>query len=264
MFRELAMTVTFYKYQGTGNDFIMIDNRNGEFPKADNKLISYLCDRRFGIGADWLILLEEDSSSHFKMIYYNSDGNPGSMCGNGGRCIVAFAQFLGIIEQNVKFNAVDGLHHATINNGIISLRMQNVTEIMAKPNCLFLNTGSPHHVQMVSNLDAYNVMEEGAKLRYGIYGESGSNINFVEQTSDNDFSVRTYERGVENETLSCGTGVTAVALGMHYWGKTKSEKVNVFTKGGDLSVKFNKGPKGYENIRLDGPAKQVFKGTIEI
>lgn len=264
MLLAFAMTVTFYKYQGTGNDFIMIDNRIGEFPKADNKLISFLCDRRFGIGADGLILLEEDNSLDFKMIYYNSDGNPGSMCGNGGRCIVAFAQFLGIVAKNAEFNAADGLHRATINDGIISLQMQNVTEIMAKPNCLFLNTGSPHHVQMVSNLDSYNVVEEGAKLRYGIYGEGGSNINFVEQTSDNDFSVRTYERGVENETLSCGTGVTAVALGMHYWGKTNSEKLNIFTKGGDLSIRFNKGSEGYENIRLDGPAKQVFKGTIEI
>jgi len=261
---ELAMTVTFYKYQGTGNDFIMIDNRIGEFPKADNKLISFLCDRHLGIGADGLILLENDISTDFKMIYYNSDGNPGSMCGNGGRCIVAYAQFLGIIEQKTEFNAVDGLHHATIDNGIISLQMQKVTEIMAKPNCLFLNTGSPHHVQMVSNLDTYKVVEEGAKLRYGNYGEGGSNINFVEQVSHNDFSVRTYERGVENETLSCGTGVTAVALGMHYWGKTNSEEVNIFTIGGNLSVKFNKGPEGYENIRLEGPAKQVYKGIIEI
>ncbi len=261
---ELAMIVTFYKYQGTGNDFIMIDNRIGEFPTTDNKLISFLCDRRFGIGADGLILLEEDNSSDFKMVYFNSDGNPGSMCGNGGRCIVAFAQFLGIVEQNAKFNAVDGRHKATIDNGIISLQMQNVTEIMVKLNCLFLNTGSPHHVQMVSDLDTYNVMKEGAKLRYGIYGAGGSNINFVEQISENDFSVRTYERGVENETLSCGTGVTAVALGMHHWGKTNSEKINIFTKGGKLSIKFNKGPEGYENIRLDGPAEQVFKGTIKI
>jgi len=258
------MTVTFYKYQGTGNDFIMIDNRLGGFPKADSELISFLCDRRFGVGADGLILLEEDNSAHFKMIYYNADGNPGSMCGNGGRCIVAFAQFLGIINKKAEFNAVDGLHVATVNNGIISLKMQNVTEIMAKPNCLFLDTGSPHHVQMVSSLDAYNVLEEGAKLRYGIYGEGGSNINFVEQTSEKNFSVRTYERGVENETLSCGTGVTAVALGMHYLGKTKSKEVNIYTKGGNLSIKFNKGSEGYDNIWLEGPAKQVFKGIIEI
>jgi len=258
------MTVTFYKYQGTGNDFIMIDNRPGGFPKTDNKLISFLCDRRFGIGADGLILLEEDNSAHFKMNYYNADGNPGSMCGNGGRCIVAFAQFLGIISSKSKFNAVDGLHDATVTNGIISLQMQNVTEIMTKPNCLFLDTGSPHHVQMVTNLDGCNVLEEGAKLRYGIYGEEGSNINFVEQTSENNFSVRTYERGVENETLSCGTGVTAVAIGMHYWGKTKSEKVNIHTKGGNLSVSFNKVSGRYENIWLEGPAKEVFKGKIEI
>ena len=258
------MTITFYKYQGTGNDFIMIDNRHGGFPKTDNQLISFLCDRRFGVGADGLILLEKDNSSDFSMVYYNSDGNPGSMCGNGGRCIVAFAQFLGIITDKAEFNAVDGLHIATIDNEIISLQMQNVTDIMPKPNCLFLDTGSPHHVQMVSDLEGFNVFEEGAKLRYGIYGKGGSNINFVEQTSENDFAVRTYERGVENETMSCGTGVTAVALGMHYWGKTKSEKVNISTKGGNLSITFKKGSGGYENIWLDGPAKQVFKGTIAI
>ncbi len=264
MFLKLAMTISFYKYQGTGNDFIMIDNRNGKFPKTNYRLISFLCDRRFGIGADGLILLEDDKSSHFMMVFYNSDGKPGSMCGNGGRCIVAFAKFLGIIEERTKFNAVDGFHHASINDGTISLQMQNVNEVLEKRNCLFLNTGSPHHVQMVSNLESFKVLEEGAKLRYGIYGEGGSNINFVEQTGENDFSVRTYERGVENETLSCGTGVTAVALGMHFWGKTKSEKVNIFTKGGNLAVHFTKGPSGYENIRLDGPALQVFKGTIEI
>jgi len=258
------MTITFYKYQGTGNDFIMIDNRFGGFPKADNELISFLCDRRFGIGADGLILLEEDDSAHFKMVYHNADGNPGSMCGNGGRCIVAFAKFLGIITKEAEFNAVDGLHNATIDDEIISLQMQDVTEIMAKPNCLFLDTGSPHHIQMVTNLDTCNVLEEGAKLRYGIYGEGGSNINFVEQTSENDFSVRTYERGVENETLSCGTGVTAVAIGMYYWGKTKSKKVNIHTKGGYLSINFNKVSERYEDIWLEGPAKQVFKGKIEI
>lgn len=258
------MIVTFYKYQGTGNDFIMIDNRLGGFPKTDNELISFLCDRRFGIGSDGLILLEEDNSAHFKMVYYNADGNPGSMCGNGGRCIVAFAKFLGIINSKAKFKAVDGLHDATISNGIISLQMQDVTEIMAKPNCLFLDTGSPHHVQLVANLDACNVLVEGAKLRYGIYGEEGSNINFVEQTADNNFSVRTYERGVENETLSCGTGVTAVAIGMNYWGKTNSDKVNIHTKGGNLSISFNKVSERYENIWLEGPAKQVFKGKIEI
>lgn len=258
------MIVTFYKYQGTGNDFIMIDNRLGGFPKTDNETISFLCSRRFGIGADGLILLEEDDSAHFKMVYYNADGYPGSMCGNGGRCIVAFAQFLGIINSKAKFNAVDGLHNATIDNDVVSLQMQNVTGIMPKPNCLFLDTGSPHHVQMVSDLDGYKVLEEGAKLRYGIYGEGGSNINFVEQTSENDFAVRTYERGVENETMSCGTGVTAVAIGMNYWGKTKSEKVNIHTKGGNLSISFNKVSERYENIWLEGPAKQVFKGKIEI
>lgn len=242
----------------------MIDNRNGEFPNGTDKMISKLCDRRFGIGADGLILLEEDDSSQFGMVYYNSDGNPGSMCGNGGRCIVAFAKYLGIIKENTEFKAVDGLHQASITDNIVSLKMQDVKDIMVKSNCLFLNTGSPHHVQMVSNLKDYNVKEEGAKLRYGIYGESGSNINFVEQQADNTFAIRTYERGVENETLSCGTGVTAAALGLHYWGKTSEETIKLHTEGGDLSVQYRKSANGYENIWLEGPAEQVFKGTIEI
>lgn len=264
MLHQGAMIITFYKYQGSGNDFIMIDNRNKQFPKTDDKIISKLCDRRFGIGADGLILLEEDDSSHFGMVYYNSDGKPGSMCGNGGRCIVAFAKYLGIIKENTEFQAVDGLHQASIDGKIVSLKMQDVKEIMVKSNCLFLNTGSPHHVQMVSNLKDYNVNEEGAKLRYGIYGESGSNINFVEQKADNEFAVRTYERGVESETLSCGTGVTAVALGMHYWSKTNKETVKLHTEGGDLTVQYRKAANGYENIWLEGPAEQVFKGAIEI
>ncbi len=264
MFIQEGMIVTFYKYQGSGNDFIIIDNRKGEFPKTAGKIISNLCDRRFGIGADGLILLEEDDRAHFGMVYYNSDGKTGSMCGNGGRCIVAFAKYLGIIKENTEFNAVDGLHQASINEKIVRLKMQDVKEIMEKSNCLFLNTGSPHHVQLVSNLKDFNVKEEGAKLRYGIYGESGSNINFVEQKGENKFAVRTYERGVENETLSCGTGVTAVALGMHYWGKTNGETVKLHTKGGNLSVQYSKAANGYENIWLEGPAEQVFKGTIEI
>ncbi len=255
------MQIEFYKYQGTGNDFILVDNRQGIFPKKDTKLVAALCDRRFGIGADGLILLENDSSADFNTHYYNSDGNPGSMCGNGGRCIVAFARFLDLIGNSTSFMAVDGLHQATIEGAEVSLHMRDVSEIKRKPQYLFLDTGSPHHVQLVEDLGSIDVKEEGARLRYGLYGEKGSNINFVEPGPNSAFSVRTYERGVEDETLSCGTGVTAVALAMHALGMTDKTIVAVKTPGGDLEVMFEAHKQGYRNIYLKGPALAVFKGT---
>ncbi len=256
------MTQDFCKYQGTGNDFVMVDNRDRRFPKEDAKLISFLCDRKFGIGADGLILLEEDEKADFKMVYFNSDGNEGSMCGNGGRCIVAFAKDLGVIDKSANFTAVDGLHSATIKNGLISLRMGNVAEVRTKPNYIFLNTGSPHHVQLVKGLADFEVVTEGRKLRYGMYGEKGSNINFVEPKNTNAFSIRTYERGVEDETLSCGTGATAVAIAMHASGKATSNQIKVFVLGGELEVKFDKVGDAYQDVYLIGPAEAVFKGTI--
>ncbi len=256
------MYITFYKYQGTGNDFIMIDNRSLEFPKNNTKLINFLCNRKFGVGADGLILLEDDDNADFKMVYYNADGTESTMCGNGGRCLVAFANFLGIIKNKTIFNAVDGIHNATIENENVSLQMIDVDDIKEKNNYAFLNTGSPHHVQLVNNIDDFNVYEEGKRLRYSLYGANGSNINFVEQTEDG-FTVRTYERGVENETLSCGTGVTAVALTMHKIGKTEKTKIPIKVMGGNLEISFNKSVSGYNTIFLTGPAKQVFKGEIE-
>ncbi|WP_281540397.1 diaminopimelate epimerase [Maribacter aestuarii] len=256
------MNTTFYKYQGTGNDFVIIDNRSNTFPKNDTNLVASLCNRKFGIGADGLLLLENDKLTDFRMVYYNADGKEGSMCGNGGRCIVAFANFLGIIAVKTTFIAVDGLHEASIKGATVSLKMRDVDEIKSKPNALFLDTGSPHHIQLVDNLSDYNVVKEGARLRYGIYGEAGSNINFVYEQGPNAFSIRTYERGVENETLSCGTGVTAVALAMHSLGKTKSNEVSVNTLGGELSVQFEYANEKYSEIYLIGEAKQVFKGDI--
>ncbi len=257
------MMLTFYKYQGTGNDFVIVDNRQGFLPKDNTELIAFLCDRKFGIGADGLILLENDELSDFKMVYYNADGNQSTMCGNGGRCIVAFAKFLGVITNKTSFLAVDGVHNATIDGGIVSLQMQDVDKIDEKPKHSFLDTGSPHHVQIVNALSEMNVAKEGAKLRYGLYGKTGSNINFVEQSTANVFNVRTYERGVEDETLSCGTGVTAVALAMFNMGKAESNNITVITPGGELQVNFEKNGTGYKNIMLVGPAKQVFKGAIE-
>ncbi|MER3319009.1 MAG: diaminopimelate epimerase [Allomuricauda sp.] len=257
------MELQFFKYQGTGNDFVIIDNRQDTFPKNNTKLVAELCDRRFGIGADGLILLENDNMSDFKMVYYNADGAESSMCGNGGRCLVAFAHYLGIVEKETKFNAVDGLHYATVEGDIVNLKMIDVDKIHEKQNHSFLDTGSPHHVQLVKELEKFDVQKEGKKLRYGIYGESGSNINFVEQTKDNAFDVRTYERGVEGETFSCGTGVTAVALAMHESGKTSASEIHIHTIGGDLTISFEEKDGKYSNIFLKGPAIQVFKGTIE-
>lgn len=256
------MELQFFKYQGTGNDFVIIDNRQGLFPKNDTQLVAHLCDRRFGVGADGLILLENDPDTDFRMVYFNADGAEGSMCGNGGRCLVAFAHFLGVIGNETTFNAVDGLHYATIDGDMVKLKMVDVAEVREKPNYSFLDTGSPHHVQLVEDLEHFNVPKEGAKLRYGIYGKSGSNINFVEQSTDDTFQVRTYERGVENETLSCGTGVTAVAIAMHQSRKTESKVVKVKTPGGNLTISFDQQDDAYTNVFLQGPAIQVFKGVI--
>ena len=258
------ITFPFWKYQGTGNDFILVDNRNLDFPKDDIDFIDHLCNRRLGIGADGLILLEDDELSDFRMVYFNSDGKESTMCGNGGRCIVAFARELGIIKDEACFTAVDGPHRARVQGEQIELEMIDVDKIDDVRNHSFLNTGSPHHVQLVENLSTLDVKREGAKIRYGIYGETGSNINFVEQKSHDTFNVRTYERGVEDETLSCGTGVTAVALAMHQTGKTHAQAVTVKTPGGNLKVQFAKSGEGYSNVRLSGPATKVFEGQWQV
>lgn len=255
------MQFTFYKYQGTGNDFVIIDNREEFFPKKNTELVAQICDRRFGVGADGLLLLEKHSAVDFKMVYYNSDGNLGSMCGNGGRCIVHFAKFLGIVSGKTTFGAVDGLHEATVKNDWVSLKMNNVNEVNVYEDHVFLNTGSPHHVEMVSHLEDFEVFNKGRAIRNTLYGKEGANVNFVAQNDTAIFSVRTYERGVEDETLSCGTGVTAVAIAMFEVGKTPENKVLLKTPGGQLQVRFEKTAQGYENVHLEGPATQVFKGT---
>ncbi len=259
----ILMTHTFYKYQGTGNDFVIIDNRKNTYNKKDTKLTAHLCDRRFGIGADGLILLENDENSDFKMVYFNADGNQSSMCGNGGRCIVAFAKFLNIIDKTTSFNAIDGLHNAIIKEGSVELQMQDVAVIEDHNTHFFLNTGSPHHVQIESALETMDVKSLGAKIRYGApYNEAGSNVNFVSKINDDTFAIRTYERGVEDETLSCGTGVTAAAIAMHHKGEVLGEQIILKTQGGELKVRFEKKGSDYNNIWLIGPATQVFKGEI--
>lgn len=257
--------IEFYKYQGTGNDFVMVDNRQQQFPKNNTKLIARLCDRKFGIGADGLILLELSKLQDFTMVYYNADGNEGSMCGNGGRCIVSFAKKLEIFDTDTTFDAIDGLHEAHISGDIISLKMKDVTIIEDFTSHLFLDTGSPHHIDFVNDLDNYDVYNVGKKIRYGDpYFEKGTNVNFVEQKNVNTFKVRTYERGVENETLSCGTGVTAVAIASHKSKKTSNTNLFLETLGGTLEVSFKVNNNSYKNVFLKGKATQVFKGEFEI
>ncbi len=257
------MKITFSKYQGTGNDFVMIDNRAKTFPKGNPDIISRLCDRNFGIGADGVILIENADDADFRMVYYNPDASE-TFCGNGGRCAVAFAKSLGLIELKTSFLAFDGLHFAHLKNDIISLQMIDVDTIDVKDTHSYLYTGTPHHVQLAKDLDNYPVFEEGKKLRYELYGEKGSNINFVEQKSDDTFRVRTYEKGVENETLACGTGVTAVAIAMHASKQTTATHIHLPVEGGNLSVSFDYENGRYSNVFLNGPAEFVFGGNIAL
>ena len=252
----------FYKYQGTGNDFVMIDNRDLSFPK-EQRLIEQICNRRFGVGGDGLILLEKDENTDFKMVYYNSDGNESTMCGNGGRCIVAFAHFLNIFQQKTTFTAVDGLHEAEINQGVVKLKMIDVENINTDGDCFVLNTGSPHFVKYVERVEVYNVYQNGYDIRNSAnYKKEGINVNFVEQIRDNEIFVRTYERGVEAETLSCGTGVTASAI--TFMKDRNISSVVVKTLGGNLKVYAEKRESIFRNVWLEGPAKKVFKGNIKI
>ena len=256
------MTFNFNKYQGTGNDFIMIDNRQLFFPKNNTKLIKQLCDRKFGIGADGLILLEAHDTLDFKMVYYNADGNPSSMCGNGGRCIVAFAKALTIIQDTAVFEAIGQEYTAFIKDEKVHLKMQDVADIRKTEDYIFLDTGSPHHIEFVDDFSLVDVKTKGAKIRYSeLYGAAGSNVNFVNKEGEDTFKVRTYERGVEDETLSCGTGVTAVALGMHYTGHTTSNTVQLLVEGGKLEVSFEKEGDIYNNVYLIGAATFVYKGS---
>lgn len=253
----------FYKYQATGNDFVILDNRNLDFPKSDQEFIAKLCHRRFGIGADGLILLEPSEDFDFTMVYFNADGKEGTMCGNGGRSIVAFAHFLGLFESECEFYAADGRHKAYYTGDRVSLEMSNVSEIRSTNGASFLNTGSPHHVQLVENIEFFDVVGVGRQIRNEVYGLEGSNVNFVRVLGSGEIEVRTYERGVEDETLSCGTGVTASALALYHTGELSETSVFVRTQGGNLEVQFEKsGLSGYVNIRLIGPAVQVFKGYI--
>lgn len=255
--------ISFFKYQGTGNDFVMVDDRHAAWDLGNLGLIRALCDRKFGIGADGLILIRSHADYDFEMIYFNADGSQ-SFCGNGARCAVAFAFFLGIITQHTQFLAIDGPHEARIARGEVSLKMAKVSHISESLGDAFVHTGSPHHVRWVEDLEDYPVLEQGQLLRHDpCYAPGGSNVNFVEKISDNEIFVRTFERGVENETLSCGTGVTAAALVCG--ALTQQKSIQIRTLGGNLRVTFEgNAQEGFDNIWLIGPAQQVYAGQIQL
>ena len=261
------MTIPFSKYQGTGNDFVMIDNRVTKYlDRKDTAVIQKVCNRKFGVGADGLILLQNIEGYDFKMVYFNSDGNESSMCGNGGRCITAFAKQLGIIENYCSFMAIDGAHEASISDkGWVELKMQDVRDIEIGDGFFVLNTGSPHYVIFVEDLHDIHVVENGQAIRYSDrFKKEGINVNFVEKSTIG-IAVATYERGVEGETLSCGTGVTAAAIATYSDGKILGNtEIPVSTKGGKLSVKLEKTESCFENIWLCGPADKVFDGEFII
>ncbi|WP_129021756.1 diaminopimelate epimerase [Edaphocola flava] len=258
------MTVHFYKYQGAGNDFVILDNRKQSYSLSTEQ-INFLCNRRFGIGADGLMLLEAAEGYDFRMVYYNADGHESTMCGNGGRCIAAFAQHIGVAGADQSFIAIDGPHKAIIKEGgIVSLQMQDIDDIEFSDNVAIMNTGSPHYVSFDNDIDSLDIFTEGRNIRNGErFQPKGINVNFVERTAEG-LRIRTYERGVEDETLACGTGVTAAAIAS-VGDATGHFEIPVAARGGDLSVQFDKsGAQEVHNVWLTGPAQAVFEGQISI
>ncbi|MEO5892940.1 MAG: diaminopimelate epimerase [Ferruginibacter sp.] len=260
------MKVEFFKYQGTGNDFVILDNRENTYPGFTTKQVKHICDRHFGIGADGLMLLSKKQGYDFEMIYFNSDGNESSMCGNGGRCLVKFAYHQGILRSSYHFIAVDGEHMAEVNSdGTVSLQMQNVNKVVYHTSYAVIDTGSPHFVKFAAEVAEIDVVSTGHDIRYSKeFAPGGINVNFVETVNEDSIFVRTYERGVEDETLSCGTGVTAAAL-LSAHNENGFNTVKVKTPGGHLSVEFDKiDDQHFENIWLRGPAAFVFKGMLDV
>ena len=257
----------FTKYQGTGNDFVLVDQRAHRYlSRADTARIARLCDRRFGVGADGLILLQQHPNYDFEMVYFNADGRESSLCGNGGRCTVHFAHALGMGGPRYTFLAIDGAHEAVVRaDDWVELRMHDVTHIDADADRSVLDTGSPHYVAFVEDLDDIDVVENGQLIRYSApYREAGINVNFVERAPDG-LHVLTYERGVEAETLSCGTGVTAAALAYAQRAASPKDRyqIPIRARGGRLDVRFRPRPGGgYTDIWLCGPATPVFSGQV--
>jgi diaminopimelate epimerase len=258
--------IAFYKYEGTGNDFIIIDNRDKKLKEDDYVLWKKMCDRRFGIGADGLMLLQSKKGYNFEMYYVNADGRPTSMCGNGGRCITHFAKELGVIKGNkAKFIAIDGPHEATIKGDTVKLKMKDVNKIEDKKDYCVLNTGSPHYVTFVNDVLKTDVFAKGKSIRNSAgFKKEGINVNFVQAIKGKTPVLRTYERGVEDETLSCGTGTVATALVLASKGMaTAKDHCDIITMGGNLKVWFKKSGQKFTDVYLEGPATFVYKGKIK-
>lgn len=261
------MQLKFFKYHGAGNDFVILDGRV-DLPTLSDEQVRFLCDRRFGIGGDGLMILKPSSNADFEMLYFNSDGLPGSMCGNGGRCMMRFAADLQLISDKADFIAPDGMHEAHfLPNGWVSLKMNDVAfPVKNDLEDFILDTGSPHYISFRNDILALDVFNEGRAIRNNsTYISKGINVNFVR--AENDWlHIRTYERGVEEETLSCGTGITAAVIAAHFSGRVQEHltTVNVKAQGGDLKVCFKKDLDKYFDVRLEGPAVKVFEGTINL
>ncbi|MCT4665370.1 MAG: diaminopimelate epimerase [Flavobacteriales bacterium] len=260
------MRLKFDKYQGTGNDFIIIDGRENDIQLSEEQ-IQFLCDRKFGIGADGLMLLRDDSKYDFKMQYFNSDGRESTMCGNGGRCLAAFAHDLGCIDYKGKFTAIDGLHEVVFEGKTVSVKMNDLESYDMIDDNYFLDTGSPHYVTFLKDFSHLDIITDAHKVRYADRFEEngGTNVNFVMKDEEKDtFWIRTYERGVEDETFSCGTGATAAAIAAFLARKTSATNIKLKTKGGHLRVSFDYMNGKFTNVWLKGPAKYVFSGEIDL
>ena len=262
------MRILFFKYHGAGNDFILLDNRSGEFDFLSNEQISHLCDRHFGIGSDGLIKLSTHEDCHFYMDFYNPDATK-SFCGNGARCAVAFFAKLTNVHSTITFEAIDGQHEASIeDNNQIRLKMNDVESIEQNSSSSFeLNTGSPHLVLIEQSIGSLDVVSKGAAIRFSEkYVKNGINVNFIEEINPKSIAIRTYERGVENETLACGTGITAAALSFALKNNLMGiHSVDVRALGGDLSVEFDHIEWGkFRQIYLIGPAQFVFHGIFDL
>lgn len=264
------MKVEFGKYEGAGNDFVIVDNREENFAPSPRR-VAALCNRRFGIGADGLMLLEKDDVTQFRMRYFNSDGPEATMCGNGGRCMVLFAAHIGIAQESIHFNAADGAHHATIlahteDEGVVSLGMSNVGGVERVGNGYFINTGSPHYVEFVPNVESIDIFATGRRMRElpEFVRRGGANFNFVQIMEQGTLKVRTYERGVEDETFACGTGAVASAIVTAHAHFPEAGSFDIEVRGGKLAVLFDHNDGLYHNIRLIGPARRTYAGSFNL
>lgn len=257
------MNLYFFKYQGAGNDFIVIDDRKGDFPESVD-LVERLCDRRFGIGSDGILLIKSSDKADLHIDFINPDGSR-SFCGNGSRCGLKFAQLLGMIGDKCRFEAIDGTHEGLVSSNSVRISMTDVELVKAHPLGYFLNTGSPHLVIQKQGLETLDVKGEGSAIRYSDeFKKEGVNVNFITIEGEDNLAIRTYERGVEDETLSCGTGVTAAALSVAYEKGLSEGTLNVKSRGGDLQVQFEREGDGFKQVWLEGPAEMVFSGEFEI